>query len=129
MQGDGSVRSAGGSISVYEPPSGRGVRVDGYGYAGYRTNPRYDSLLAKVIVHTPGDDFAQAAAKAERALAEFRISGVASNIPFLRALLKEQAVLNGGMPVGVQLMGQPHEDERITALARWLAGAMAPVVV
>ena len=97
MQGDGSVRSAGGSISVYEPPSGRGVRVDGYGYAGYRTNPRYDSLLAKVIVHTPADDFAQAAARTERALAEFRIAGVASNIPFLRALLRDQDVLAGGM--------------------------------
>ena len=60
-------------IGVYEPPSGRGVRVDGYGYAGYRTNPRYDSLLAKVIVHTPTDAFAEAAAKTERALAEFRI--------------------------------------------------------
>jgi acetyl/propionyl-CoA carboxylase alpha subunit len=97
MQPDGSVRSSGGVISVYEPPSGRGVRVDGYGYAGYRTNPRYDSLLAKVIVHTPRDDFAAAAARTERALAEFRISGVASNIPFLRALLKDPAVLKGGM--------------------------------
>ena len=77
MQADGSVRSAGGTIGVYEPPSGRGVRVDGYGYAGYRTNPRYDSLLAKVIVHAPTDGFAEAAAKAERALAEFRIAGVA----------------------------------------------------
>jgi acetyl/propionyl-CoA carboxylase alpha subunit len=97
MQSDGSVRSAGGAIGVYEPPSGRGVRVDGYGYAGYRTNPRYDSLLAKVIVHTPTETFAEAAAKTERALAEFRISGVASNIAFLRALLKDSAVLKGGM--------------------------------
>ena len=95
MQGDGSVRSAGGTIGVYEPPSGRGVRVDGYGYAGYRTNPRYDSLLAKVIVHTPADAFAEAAAKTERALAEFRIAGVPSNIPFLRALLKDPAILAG----------------------------------
>jgi acetyl/propionyl-CoA carboxylase alpha subunit len=97
MQADGSVRSAGGTIGVYEPPSGRGVRVDGYGYAGYRTNPRYDSLLAKVIVHTPGASFPEAAAKAERALAEFRIAGVPSNIPFLRALLKDQAILGGQM--------------------------------
>lgn len=97
MQADGSVRSAGGTIGVYEPPSGRGVRVDGYGYAGYRTNPRYDSLLAKVIVHTPADSFPEAAAKTERALAEFRIAGVPSNIPFLRALLKDQAILGGQM--------------------------------
>ena len=95
MQADGSVRSAGGVIGVYEPPAGRGVRVDGYGYAGYRTNPRFDSLLAKVIVHTPGDRFVDAAAKAARALAEFRIAGVASNISFLRALLSDPVVLSG----------------------------------
>jgi acetyl/propionyl-CoA carboxylase alpha subunit len=97
MQGDGSVRAAGGMIGVYEPPSGRGVRVDGYGYAGYRTNPRYDSLLAKVVVHAPAGGFAEAAAKTERALAEFRLSGVPSNIPFLRALLQDAGVLAGGM--------------------------------
>ena len=38
---------------MFEPPSGPGVRVDGYGYAGYRTNPNFDSLLAKVIVKAP----------------------------------------------------------------------------
>ena len=97
MQPDGSVRSAGGVISVYEPPSGRGVRVDGYGYSGYRTNPRFDSLLAKVIVHAGTAQFAEAAAKAERALAEFRVSGAATNIPFLRALLRDPAILAGGM--------------------------------
>ena len=82
-------------ISVYEPPSGRGVRVDGYGYAGYRTNPRFDSLLAKVIVHADTQKFADAAAKAERALSEFRIAGVPTNIPFLRALLRDPRVLAG----------------------------------
>ena len=97
MQPDGTARSAGGAISVYEPPSGKGVRVDGYGYAGYRTNPRYDSLLAKVIVHAGTDRFAEAAAKAERALAEFRISGAATNIPFMRALLRDRTILSGGM--------------------------------
>jgi Asp-tRNA(Asn)/Glu-tRNA(Gln) amidotransferase A subunit family amidase len=35
----------------------------------------------------------------------------------------------GGLPVGVQLMGQQHEDARMTALARWMLGAIAPVVV
>ncbi len=96
MQPDGSVRSAGGVIGAYEAPTGRGVRVDGYGYAGYRTNPRFDSLLAKTIVHTEGD-FAAAAAKSARALAEFRISGVATNIGFLRALLRHKSVLSGAV--------------------------------
>ena len=97
MQGDGSVRSSGGVISVYEPPAGRGVRVDGYGYAGYRTNPRFDSLLAKVIVHASTGAFKDAAAKTARALSEFRIAGAATNIPFLCALLQDAAVVDGKM--------------------------------
>ncbi len=97
MQPDGSVRSSGGVLSAYEPPSGRGVRVDGYGYAGYRTNPRFDSLLAKVIVHSDTGDFAAAAGKTARALTEFRIAGAATNIPFLRALLRHPGLLGGEM--------------------------------
>ena len=97
IDADGTVRPAGGVLSVYEPPSGRGIRVDGYGYAGYRTNPRFNSLLAKVIVHTQTNRFAEAAAGTARALAAFRIAGVATNIAFLRALLRHPAVLNGGM--------------------------------
>jgi acetyl/propionyl-CoA carboxylase alpha subunit len=95
MQPDGSVRGAGGVLGAYEPPSGPGVRVDGYGYAGYRTNPRFDSLLAKVIVHSRSPRFADAAAKVERALSEFRISGVATNIGFLRAVLAHPDARSG----------------------------------
>ena len=50
MTEDGSAKPGGGTLTVFEPPSGPGVRVDTYGYAGYRTNPNFDSLLAKVIV-------------------------------------------------------------------------------
>ena len=71
IDADGTVRPAGGVLSVYEPPSGRGIRVDGYGYAGYRTNPRFDSLLAKVIVHTQTNRFADAAAGTARAQMRF----------------------------------------------------------
>jgi acetyl/propionyl-CoA carboxylase alpha subunit/acetyl-CoA carboxylase carboxyltransferase component len=87
MTADGSARPGGGTLTVFEPPSGPGVRVDTYGYAGYRTNPNFDSLLAKVIVHSPSADFADALARAERALAAFRLEGAPSNIAFLRALL------------------------------------------
>ncbi|MFC0282359.1 carboxyl transferase domain-containing protein [Camelimonas abortus] len=84
---DGAARPAGGRIEAYDPPSGPGVRVDGYGYAGYVTSPRYDPLLAKLVVHSRTGDYAGAARRALRALREFRIGGVATNIPFLRALL------------------------------------------
>lgn len=84
---DGSVRPGGGTLSVYEAPSGPGVRVDGFGYAGYRTSSAFDSLLAKVIVHSPSADFSQAVGRAARALSEFRLDGVRTNIPFLRNIL------------------------------------------
>ena len=63
MTADGSAKPGGGTLTVFEPPSGPGVRVDTYGYAGYRTNPSFDSLLAKVIVHSPSADFADALAR------------------------------------------------------------------
>lgn len=87
MTADGSAKPGGGTLTVFEPPSGPGVRVDTYGYAGYRTNPNFDSLLAKVIVHAPSPEFGDALARAERALAAFRLEGAPSNIAFLRALL------------------------------------------
>src|SRR5690606_26424032 len=55
MQADGSARPAGSTLSAYEPPGGHGIRVDGYGYSGYTTNPGFDSLLAKLIVHADAD--------------------------------------------------------------------------
>ncbi|WP_028219877.1 acetyl-CoA carboxylase family protein [Paraburkholderia oxyphila] len=86
MQADGSAHAAGGVLSAWEPPSGAGLRVDGYGYAGYATSPSYDSLIAKLIAHA--DDFASALRRASRGLCEFRLEGVASNIGFLLNLLQ-----------------------------------------
>jgi acetyl/propionyl-CoA carboxylase alpha subunit/acetyl-CoA carboxylase carboxyltransferase component len=90
MTADGSAKLGGGTIAAFEPPTGPGVRVDSYGYAGYRTNPNFDSLLAKVIVHAASFD--AAVARAERALAAFRLEGAPSNIGFLRALLGDKDV-------------------------------------
>ena len=53
MRADGMAMPGGGTLTAFEPPSGPGVRTDTFGYAGYRTSPRFDSLLAKVIVHSP----------------------------------------------------------------------------
>lgn len=91
MEADGNARPAGGTLSVFEPPSGPGLRVDTFGYAGYRTSPSFDSLLAKLIVHSRSSDYADAVRRAARALSEFRIEGVATNIPFLRNLLDHEA--------------------------------------
>jgi acetyl/propionyl-CoA carboxylase alpha subunit/acetyl-CoA carboxylase carboxyltransferase component len=97
MNTDGTARPAAGTLAVYEPASGPGIRVDGFGYSGYRTGVKFDSLLAKLIVHTGDADLARAAAKADRALSEFRIAGAPTNIPFLRALLKDPAFAAGEM--------------------------------
>ena len=86
MDAKGATKPTGGTLAVFEPPSGPGVRVDTFGYAGYTTCAAYDSLLAKVIVHGRGD-WAEAVAKASRALREFRVGGVATNIPLLQAIL------------------------------------------
>jgi acetyl/propionyl-CoA carboxylase alpha subunit/acetyl-CoA carboxylase carboxyltransferase component len=95
MHADGTALPTGGTLAVYEPASGPGVRVDGFGYSGYRTSVKFDSLLAKLIVHVNDGDLATAAAKADRALSEFRIIGVPTNIPFLRALLRDPAFARG----------------------------------
>ncbi len=88
MDVDGSVRPSGGTLTAFEAPSGRGIRVDTCGYAGYRTNANFDSLLAKLICHSPSPDFADAVARTYRALCEFKIEGVRTNIPLLQNLLR-----------------------------------------
>ena len=88
VRDDGAILPASGQLAAYEAPSGPGVRTDGFGYAGYETSLNYDSLLAKVVGHSPSDDFADAVARTARALAEFRVEGVETNIDFLEAILR-----------------------------------------
>lgn len=95
MGPDGTPRAAAGVIARYEPPSGHGVRVDGYGRSGYTVSPRFDSLLAKVIVHVASGDWRGALKATDRALATFAIDGVATNIGFLRAILRDERVTAG----------------------------------
>ena len=95
MGSDGSALPSGGTLSAFEPPSGRGLRVDACGYAGYTMNPRFDSLLAKLIAHSSSRDFADVLARALRALGEFRIEGVATNLPFLQSLLSRPELAAG----------------------------------
>ncbi|CAB1031962.1 pyruvate carboxylase [Corynebacterium diphtheriae] len=77
-----------GTITAYRSPGGAGVRLDGAAMLGGEITPNFDSMLVKVTCR--GADFATAVARAQRALAEFVVSGVATNIGFLRALLREE---------------------------------------
>lgn len=88
---DGSARPAAGVLGAYQPPSGPGLRIDGCGYAGYPASPAYDSLLAKLIATAP--DYPGALRRAYRALCEFRLEGVASNLHLLQNLLQREEVL------------------------------------
>ncbi|WP_225579271.1 carboxyl transferase domain-containing protein [Pseudomonas sp. PDM14] len=90
LHADGSTRPAVGTLSAYEPPNGPGLRVDGYGYAGYPVSPSYDSLLAKLIAHAA--DYPSALRRVYRALCEFRLEGVANNLHLLQNLLQRSEV-------------------------------------
>ena len=92
---DGSVRPSGGTLTAYEAPGGPGIRTDGFCYAGYETSPSFDSLLAKVIGHSPSSNLSDTISRTLRALSEFRISGVSTNIPFLQNLLNHPDFLEG----------------------------------
>lgn len=90
LHADGSTRPAVGTLTAFDPPSGPGLRVDDYGYAGYPVSPSYDSLLAKLIAQ--GADYPAALRRAYRALSEFRLEGVANNLHLLQNLLRHPAV-------------------------------------
>ena len=94
---DGSVRPTSGVLTAYEAPSGPGVRTDGFGYAGYRTSTAFDSLLAKVICSADGAEAGPAVARSLRALSEFRLEGVATNIGLLRNILRHPDFVAGAV--------------------------------
>jgi acetyl-CoA carboxylase carboxyltransferase component/biotin carboxyl carrier protein len=128
MTADGTARPSGGTLSAFEPPSGPGIRTDSYGYAGYTTSPSFDSLLAKVIGHSPGPDYAEAVRRTRRALAEFRLEGVRTNLGFLQALLERPEVLANDVTTSFIADHAPELVEAAERLEqRWFAAAPVPV--
>ncbi|GAA4761847.1 pyruvate carboxylase [Microbacterium gilvum] len=85
-----------GKITTYRSPGGAGIRLDGgTTAAGAQISPHFDSMLAKLTCR--GRDYTAAVRRARRALAEFRIRGVSTNIPFLQAVLDDEAFLAGDL--------------------------------
>jgi pyruvate carboxylase len=76
-----------GRISTYRSPGGAGIRLDGSTNLGAEISAHFDSMLVKLTCR--GHDFHTAVARARRAIAEFRIRGVSTNIPFLQAVLDD----------------------------------------
>ncbi|MGH3784789.1 MAG: pyruvate carboxylase [Pseudonocardiaceae bacterium] len=95
-----------GTVTAYRSASGAGVRLDGGTmHAGAQISAHFDSLLVKVTCR--GSDFATAVRRARRALAEFRIRGVATNIPFLLALLDDPDFVAGNVTTSF-IEDRPH---------------------
>ena len=85
-----------GKITTYRSPGGAGIRLDGGTIsAGSEVSPHFDSLLVKLI--SRGRDFSSAVLRARRALAEFRIRGVSTNISFLQAVLADPIFASGDL--------------------------------
>ncbi|MGP4002419.1 carboxyl transferase domain-containing protein [Streptomyces sp. 8N706] len=98
---DGTVLPGAGTLESFWPPTGPGIRVDTAAYPGARINPRFDSLLAKLVVHDGSGRLPEALARARRALAELRIGGVDTNVALLRGLLDAPEIVAGRLHTGL----------------------------
>jgi pyruvate carboxylase len=116
-----------GKITTYRSPGGAGIRLDGgTTAAGSQISPHFDSMLAKLTCR--GRDFPAAVARARRALAEFRIRGVSTNIPFLQAVLDDPAFLAGDVSTSFiderpELLRGRESKDRGTKVLSWLVDA------
>lgn len=82
-----------GRITAYRSPGGAGIRLDGGTLLGAEVGAHFDSMLVKLTCR--GRDFDTAVRRARRAVAEFRIRGVSTNIPFLQAVLDDPDFVAG----------------------------------
>ena len=82
-----------GKVVGYYCPGGLGVRVDSHVYSGYTVPQYYDSMIAKLITHAPTRD--EAIALMGRALDEFMVEGIKTNVHFQKALITDEAFRSG----------------------------------
>jgi pyruvate carboxylase len=113
-----------GRITNYRSPAGFGVRLDGgTAYSGAVITPYYDSLLVKVTAWAP--TFAQSVQRMDRALREFRVRGVRTNIPFLNNLILHPTFQSGQAITTFiddtpELFRWPHRRDRATKLLNYI---------
>ncbi|TQJ40548.1 pyruvate carboxylase [Arthrobacter sp. SLBN-112] len=114
-----------GKITGYRSAGGAGVRLDGGTvYSGAEISPHFDSMLVKLTCR--GRDYPAAVARARRALAEFRIRGVSTNIAFLQAVLDDPDFIAGDVATNFidqrpELLKARVSADRGTKLLTWLA--------
>ena len=93
--GDGQVHPSAGTLTAFELPSGRGVRIDTAVAAGSTISPRYDLLLAKLVISDRSAPLAAVLARAAEALVALRVEGVSTNADLLHALVSRVEVATG----------------------------------
>ncbi len=114
-----------GKITTYRSPGGAGIRLDGGTVAaGAQVSPYFDSMLVKMTCR--GRDFAAAVVRARRGLAEFRLRGVTTNIPFLQAVLEDPDFIAGDLSTSFieerpWLVRGHQSKDRGTKVLNWLA--------
>lgn len=114
-----------GRLTTYRSPAGHGVRLDaGSAHTGAVITPYYDSLLVKVTTY--GRHLKEAAERMDRALAEFRIRGVKTNINFLRAVMQQKEFLEGSFRTDYlekhpELKVPSETQDRATKLLQYIA--------
>jgi acetyl-CoA carboxylase biotin carboxylase subunit len=86
-----------GTVSLWHPPGGPGIRVDSHMYSGYAVPPYYDSLIAKVIAH--GEHRRAAIARMTTALQEIVVDGISTNIPLHQEIFQHGAFKAGGTDI------------------------------
>lgn len=113
-----------GRISAYRSPGGAGIRLDGGTNLGAEISAHFDSMLVKLTCR--GRDFSTAVNRARRAIAEFRIRGVSTNIPFLQAVLDDPDFQAGHVTTSFiderpQLLTARSSADRGTKILNYLA--------
>jgi pyruvate carboxylase len=114
-----------GKITTYRSPGGAGIRLDGGTInPGAHISPHFDSMLAKLTCR--GRDFNAAVVRSRRALAEFRIRGVSTNISFLQAVLDDPDFAAGNLSTSFiderpELLRGRESKDRGTKILNWLA--------
>ncbi len=116
------VAESGGTLSAYREPTGVGIRVDGHGYTGYTPAADFDPLLAKVIGFVGANgSLAGAIGRTERALGEFHIEGLRTNLGWLQAVLRSADLIQGQVSTAFldehrALLSQPVSSGQAVAL-------------
>ncbi|HOX23536.1 MAG TPA: biotin carboxylase N-terminal domain-containing protein, partial [Elusimicrobiales bacterium] len=104
-----------GTVDLWVPPGGPGIRLDTHVYTGYTIPSYYDSLIAKLIIWAP--DRTSAIARSKRALSEFRVGGIRTTIPFHLKILENRDFVSGRADTGtlLRMTEQPQPQPRDAA--------------